>query len=96
MHDEFSILVGQERKRIVAPIVNDMASKRVINEKGDFQVKKFSQMTDVEKVKWLQDEYGKARDIAVEKFFAAHPELVPPEKSKVMQIKEKILNKLNN
>ncbi len=65
--EQFETLVGQERKKLVAPYINDMANFEGMN-------KKYSQLTDEEKIEKLNILYDVGYNSAKEKFLKLHPE----------------------
>jgi len=65
--EELEILVGQQRKQLVAPYINDMATF----EGSD---KKYSQLSDEEKTEKLQILYDAGFENGKELFLIAHPE----------------------
>lgn len=72
--EELEILVGQQRKQLVAPYINDMA-------KFEGDDKRYSQLSDDEKTEKLQILYDEGYKNAKELFLLAHPEFKSNELS---------------
>ena len=71
---ELEILVGQERKKLVAPYVNDMATFAGSN-------KKYSQLSDEEKTEKLSILYEEGFRNGKYLFQQTHPEYKIPEQT---------------
>jgi hypothetical protein len=77
---ELEVLVGQSRKQLIAPFVNDMAAF----EDG----KKYSQMSDKEKVDNINILYEVGYDAGLHQFTQVNPQYAGAEKSVDQEIKE--------
>ena len=81
--EQLEILVGQRRKILVAPYVNDMAT-------FPGSKKKYSELSDEEKIKNLDILYDEGFKQGKELFLQAHPEYKAPKETK----QEKRLDRL--
>lgn len=80
---ELETLVGQERKNIIAPYVNDMAYVEGFD-------KKYSQLTDDEKKVSLRKIYDAGLKEGQRKFIEKYPEFAPKEKTEEkLELEEK-------
>jgi hypothetical protein len=77
---KLEILVGQSRKELVAPYVNNMAELPGYG--------RYKDLTDKQKVKALEILYKQGYDNAVDKFEAIYPKYKKPEKSWEQEDKE--------
>ncbi len=73
-HDRLTRYIGQERKKIVQPYVNDMAIIPITN-------KKYSELDDEGKKKALGFLYTSGRDAGLEKFYTDYPQFRPKAKT---------------
>ncbi len=71
---KFEEIVGQQRKALVAPYINDMATFEGSN-------KKYSQLTDEEKIDKLNILYEVGFESGKKLFLATHPQYVIPEQT---------------
>ena len=79
---ELEMLVGQERKKLAAPYVNDMATFSGSN-------KKYSQLSDDEKIDKLRIIYEEGFKNGEYLFLQTHPEYKPKDKTKQQKREDK-------
>jgi hypothetical protein len=75
---QLQTLVGQRRKALIEPFVNDKATIKVYNkEEKTFEDKLYSQITDdANKLKYLNKLYDQGREQGKDQFLKVHPELL--------------------
>jgi len=83
--DRLEELVGQERKSIVLPYVNDEAEIPILN-------KKYSELDDDLKISFLQYFYSLGREEGLKKFYEDYDELKPATPTIDQQVSEMLLD----
>jgi hypothetical protein len=93
---ELTQKVGQERKRLIAPFLNDQSQVYVQDADGNIVPKYFSEIKDEEtKVRILQKIYSQGYEQGKENFISEHKELFPEINMQEKFTKEQ-LDRINN